>query len=88
VPSTPVETSPTDSSYANALAVDDTHLYYTTRLDSQSGRVFRVSLLGGAPEILAEAEVPLGIAVDDTFVYWAAGSTEGVIERRVKAQLP
>jgi hypothetical protein len=80
----PVNTELTDSSVASALAVDDTHLYYTTRYSSTSGRVFRVSLLGGTPEILAETNTPLGIAVDDTFMYWAANSSEGVIERRLK----
>jgi len=79
----PVDTTPADMSYANALAVDATHLYYTT-VAGTADRVYRVSHAGGAPTLVAETEDPLGIAVDDDFVYWSAGAFDGVIERRKK----
>jgi hypothetical protein len=52
------------------LAVNATHLYWTTTFTAGFGKVMRVALAGGEPEELATGENPHTIVLDDTSVYW------------------
>jgi hypothetical protein len=72
-----------------ALAVDATHLYFT----SKGGRVWRVAKAGGAAQLLAERlpDEPAAIAVDASHVYvsavsWASAADQkkGVVARVAK----
>jgi len=61
-----------------ALAVDDTHVYWTDQRpegdDAGAGRgmIRRMPKDGGAPETLAESDaVPADLALDGTNVYWS-----------------
>lgn len=51
-----------------AIALDDTHVYFTS---STTGAVSRVNKLGGSVEEVALGQdSPRGVAVDDAAVYW------------------
>ncbi len=66
---------------ASDIAVDDTHVYWTTGVPS--GFVLRVPKVGGAVEIIAsQIDLPWGIAVDDDAVYWSTQG--GTIAKRAK----
>lgn len=57
------------------LAVDGTHVYFTTR---QDGNVMKVPVAGGTPTVIASKQkFPSAIVVDGTSVYWTnyGGST-------------
>lgn len=73
----------------NDIAVDETHLYWTEfGLLDASGSVKRVPIEGGAVEVLAtgtpegttfDVFFPLGIALDDAFVYWGESAGGGAV---------
>jgi hypothetical protein len=51
------------------LAMDDTHIYYTNFTGTTVVALLKAPPF--TPTVLASMEVnPLGVAVDDTFVYW------------------
>jgi hypothetical protein len=50
------------------IVVDATGVYFTTA--GVGAGVFSLSLGGGTPQTLAQAQQPSGIAVDDSNVYW------------------
>jgi hypothetical protein len=69
---TPVELAPSDGKGQgyNYVAVDATHVYWTT-----DDAVMKVPVGGGAPIILASnQQSSAGIVVDATNVYWTSGS--------------
>lgn len=63
------ETLASGLSIANSLAIDATHLYFTTAGD---GRLARILKVGGPVEILATslAKFPGGVSVDATSICW------------------
>lgn len=57
-----------ESSSADAIAVDRTHVYWT---DRRGREVLRITQAGGTPIVLARLEQePLALAVDGEHVYW------------------
>lgn len=61
---------------AEALAVDDTHVYFTV---SGEGSVHRVPKLGGSSELLGSCEGPAGgVAVDEARVYWSCRDSQSI----------
>jgi hypothetical protein len=61
-----------------SLAVDETHVYFTTHLPT-SGSVARVPKMGGTIEILASGQqAPAGVAVDGAAVYWTESDAHRV----------
>jgi hypothetical protein len=77
--------------YITSLAIDATHVYYTTSGGTESAEVARIPIGGGASARIAEAREPLAITVDDTAVYWVGADVgekpEHVIERRLKSKI-
>ena len=68
-----------------SLAVDATHVYWTSDDDGADGsgsplaRIMRAPKGGGPKEVLAEKQAAAyGVAIDDGFVYW---TTTSAIER-------
>ena len=58
------------------IAADDLHVYF----GEYDGRVVRVPLGGGQPEVLGIGPaLPTDIALTSTTVYWAAAATDGLI---------
>ena len=63
------------------IAADDHHVYF----GEYDGRLARVPLGGGEPEILGIGPAtPTDIALTSTTVYWAAAATEGLILKVAK----
>lgn len=59
----------------SGLAADDQYVYWT---DIDAGAVFRAPWDGGAPEAIATAqEIPVGVAVDSSSLYWSAFGADG-----------
>lgn len=52
------------------MAIDDTHLYWTSTTDAGSVQRCPLAGCGGPPEHLADAAQPWGITLDDVAVYW------------------
>jgi hypothetical protein len=64
-------TSIVSTADVNGIAVDATHLYWTTRLELPNGTLSRIAKSGGPPTILAMLHRSPGpIALDDRCVYW------------------
>lgn len=63
------------------LVADGTYLYWTNMgNDGTDGAIRRAALAGGPAEnVLTGLSYPLGIALDDHFVYWAASGTGDVL---------
>lgn len=78
-------------SYAQSVAADADHVYFTTnQAGSPGGAVARIPLAGGGPEKLADATYrPFGLAIDDTHLYFAdvdyTSSPSGSIRRVPKS---
>lgn len=63
------------------IAADDIHVYF----GEYDGRLARVPLGGGAPEVLGiGSATPSDIALTSTSVYWAAAATDGQILKVAK----
>lgn len=68
-----------------AVAVDESYLYWAQWM--RNGNVLRVALAGGDVQTLAAHQArPLGVAVDDTSVYWTTytQSDDGQVLRLLK----
>jgi hypothetical protein len=62
------------------LALDGTHVYFR-----RDGQIFRLSLVSGESETLAEDDmVGSDLAVDDRFVYWANKLVPPSVKRLAK----
>ncbi len=65
------------------LAVDKTHVYFTCYGDGTVQRIPKGTSAGGPREVIASGQqFPLGIAVDDRYVFWinfASGSQGSVV---------
>jgi sugar lactone lactonase YvrE len=76
-----------DQKGPRALALDAVSLYWTDSAPfypSPTGLIMKVSKAGGMPVKIADAQGdPLGLAVDDTYVYWVNGDV-GTIVRAPK----
>jgi hypothetical protein len=69
------------------VALDDTHVYWTEFLPS--GFVRRTPRNGGAIELIAEGQsYPVGIALDDGAIYWAAKGTGTIAKAEKSAPFP
>lgn len=65
------------------LAVDELDLYWT---NTGANQVVRVAKVGGTATIVASSQPsPLGIALDDTHVYWTQNTTPGAVVRAPKS---
>jgi sugar lactone lactonase YvrE len=61
-----------------AVAVDDSHVFWTT--DQIGGNVEKVPLAGGSPTVVAPAQSnSYGIALNSTTVYWTNNGATGVM---------
>ena len=71
------------------LALDATHVYWTSTYNDDTGRVSRVRKRGGPVEVLASGQAsPFALAVDKDHVYWSnlgGSSGRGVIQKIPKA---
>jgi hypothetical protein len=65
--------------FAPGIAVDASAVYWA---DSANGKIMKVPRGGGTPVTVATAYSPLGLAIDTTYVYWAAG--DGTIMKIAK----
>ncbi len=67
---------------ALVVAVDANNVYWTVK---NTGLVLQIPrTTPGSPTVLADKQaVPLGIAIDDTYVYWCNSATDGQL-RRIK----
>lgn len=69
------------------LAVDKTNVYFTCYGDGTVQRMSKESAAGGPREVLATGQqFPLGIAVDDRYVFWInfASGSQGTVVRVIK----
>ncbi len=75
--------------FARQLVADQDQLYWITGPDLSDGAVYRVSVTGGSPVLVASGQVrPHGIAIDDERIYWTVhqnGGDDGVIRSAPKA---
>ena len=55
----------------NTVAVDGTSAYWTNPSADETGTVIRVPVQGGASVTLDMGGDPIGVAVDNEYVYWA-----------------
>jgi hypothetical protein len=72
-----------DQTGPEAIAVDETHVYWVNTGTSASGftdgSVMKVPRSGGAPSVVAmNQRHPVAIAVDESFVFWTNGGSDGV----------
>jgi sugar lactone lactonase YvrE len=73
------------------LAVDATSVYWTTSDGKGGGAIHKVAVDGkGKPSVLATVPGsdyggPIGIEVDDKFVYWLVSTEQGSVQRTSKA---
>jgi Cys-rich repeat protein len=69
--------------FPRALAVDDTHVYFTSGSDEPgSGSVWKVPREGGSPAMLAAGlTMPRGIVVHAGDVYWSSMGPDGALMR-------
>tara|TARA_R110002073_G_scaffold225022_5_gene385361 strand:- start:58436 stop:59584 length:1149 start_codon:yes stop_codon:yes gene_type:complete len=68
-----------DQDGANGVALDDSHVYWTTKF-STGDAVMRQSKSGGAAEILAKNQKGASeLVVDETHVYWLASESGDVM---------
>lgn len=65
---------------ARSIAIDDTAVYWVSK---EGDLVQKVSKSGGTPMTLAKASAPLGVAVDEAYVYWT-NSGDGSVMRVAK----
>jgi sugar lactone lactonase YvrE len=75
----------TDQAYAEGIAVDEIHVYWTTGSSGSDGSVWRGGKDGSALVTLASGQLaPSGIAVDEDAVYWANYLAPGYVEAIAK----
>ncbi len=66
------------------LAVDATHVYFTSYGDGTVQRMSKDAVAGGTREVIATAQqFPIGIAVDDRYIFWInfATGSQGTVVR-------
>lgn len=80
---TSAESVATKQYRAYGLFVGGGHVFWTNQGDGfETGSVFLRAKSGGVPgEIVQGQRLPAGVAADDTYVYWARGTSDGRILR-------
>jgi hypothetical protein len=66
------------------LALDATHVYFTAYGDGTVQRMSKDAVAGGSREVIATAQqFPIGIAVDDRYIFWInfATGSQGTVVR-------
>jgi hypothetical protein len=71
LPTNPTQVLHTEATFINRIAVDDTHVYFST-----GDAIRRVSIDGGTVETVVDGlDAPGHVAVTDTHIYWSADGT-------------
>jgi streptogramin lyase len=66
----------------HAIAVDDTHVYWT---DDIGNRIVRMPVAGGATVVVASNQAtPSEIAIDDKNIYWVNSTSNGAVLKLAK----
>jgi len=75
---------PSDSPASQGqLVLDATHVYWANQ---DTGQIRRMAKDGSGQELLAQGDIPMGIAVDDAHVYWSnRKTTNGSVARVPKS---
>ena len=73
--------------YPRALAVDGGYVYWANDQDIGSGGGIQRCAIGvhnQTPELVAPADLPVAVAIDELAVYWTNGALGGGVSRIAK----